>query len=411
MDEPRDEIDENTDGEAPARPVSRRDVLRNATAVTGVALGGVAVGAAGGIWGTHRRRPVIPQGPQGPAGEDVIRRSYSPHGLHQPGIITPTPAVTHALAFDLAEGCTRGQFVDLLQRLSPRMSRLMAGEMATGVAIPQLSSPDVSLSITVGFGPGIFRRFGLESLRPAGFDELPMFGSHGTEPSWSDGDLLLLIAADDPFAVSLAEEALTFDIAPVARRRWRQMGAWRGDDASGARTHGRTWWGHQLGTGNPTGADLESALWSDDRTWFNGGTTVALHRILLLEPWHQLPETARDEAIGRRTSDGAPLVSNGDSPAYDRLAPNAHIAVAYSPGTRIHRRVVNLVEDIGADGRRGMLHMSFQADMATQLVPILRALDERDAMLAYIRIVGSSIFAIPPGYASSGYIGKGLFES
>ncbi len=72
------------------------ELSRRGLVAYGAAGGVVALGAAG-LFAASRETPSATP-------SSALRRTYSPHDVHQAGIDTPAPAVTTAVAYDLASG-------------------------------------------------------------------------------------------------------------------------------------------------------------------------------------------------------------------------------------------------------------------------------------------------------------------
>ena len=56
----------------------------------------------------------------------------------------------------------------------------------------------------------------------------------------------------------------------------------------------------------------------------------------------------------------------------------------------------------------GLIFCSFQADIATQFVPLQQRLDEGDALNEWTTAIGSAEFAILPGFERGGWLGERL---
>ena len=355
----------------------------------------------------------------------ALRRTYSPHGLHQTGIDTPTPAITTAVAYDLAAGIGAEALARLMRVWSSDIVALMAGRGGLGDPTKEISSAGMSLSVTVGFGPKIFTLPGLAAKRPEGFIDIPPMRTDKLLDRWSGGDLIVMVAADDETSVAHAERVLTRDAATFASVRWRQSGFWRGYDATGAPATGRNLFGQVDGTGNPSGETMEKAVWVDDDSWMAGGTTMMLRRFQLnLDVWDSLTRDRQEKVVGRNLANGAPLNGAAERDAIDLtardsdgqyvIAANAHSRLAHpdtNSGRRMLRRGLNYVQD--EDGRRtsGLLFIAFVRSIAGQLTPVLQRLDSSDALNEWTTPIGSSIWALPGGYPADGWLAQRLFNS
>jgi dye decolorizing peroxidase len=150
-----------------------------------------------------------------------------------------------------------------------------------------------------------------------------------------------------------------------------------------------------------------------------------------LEGWDRLDGPGRDQAIGRRQSDGAPLTgeSEFDEPDFEAMGPHgftvipdfSHIARARGDDERptMLRQSYNYDDDLTqnsagteSDGEisdSGLLFLAYQADVDEGFVPVQRRLAELDLLNQWTTPVGSAVFAIPPGCEEGGFVGETLF--
>lgn len=336
--------------------------------------------------------------------------------------------MTRLLSFRLRQPPVAAELTKLLRLWSGDIEALMAGVPIPGDPAPELARAEVSLSITVGLGPRVFELAGLASRRPSGFVEVPAMAHDQLQAGWSGGDLLAIVAADDPTTVAYASRRLERDASTFASLAWVQDGSWRGTDAAGHPVTGRNLFGQLDGTANPQGTELEAAVWASEPAWFAGGTTLVVRRIELdLDFWDATTRERQEKVIGRRLDSGAPLTGSherddldltamdaGGRPviAVDAHARRAHPSV--NGGRRILRRGLNYTHtEPGKDGpvvSAGLVFHSFQADLANQYLPIQTSLDERDALNDWTATIGSAVFAIPPGFGPGDWLARGLFE-
>lgn len=395
--------------------VSRRQVIGYAGA------GGIGVVAGGLIGRATVPEPSVPE-------LQVIQQSYSPHELHQAGIVTPAPAAHTLVAFNLLPDTQKGDLARLMRVWSTDISALMAGKGVPGDTAPELAQANVSLAITVGFGPGVFKLDGLAALAPDGFIEIPEMKHDRLDPAWCGGDLLVEISADDQTSVQHAASRLTKDAAPFAEVAWVQDGFWRTLNAAGSPVTGRNLLGQVDGTANPTGDVQGETLWAvDPPAWFAGGTTLVVRRIEYdLAGWDRLVRDRQEAVIGRDLATGAPLTGTKETDPLDLdaqadgeyvIALNAHSRranPAVNNGRRIYRRGLNYVSDTVVDGKvvqtTGLIFQSFQANIAKQFVPLQQQLDDLDALNEWTYAIGSAVFAIPGGFPEGGWLGQELLE-
>ncbi|HEX8630716.1 MAG TPA: Dyp-type peroxidase, partial [Catenuloplanes sp.] len=164
------------------------------------------------------------------------------HGAHQAGIVTPAQDRLHFVAFDVITK-DRARLVELLKEWTAAAARLTAGQDAgvTGAVggIPEappddtgeaLDLPPSGLTLTVGFGPSLFRtadgrdRFGLAERRPAALADLPRFPGDALEAALSGGDLCVQACANDPQVAVHAVRNLARIGMGVVSVRWSQLG-------------------------------------------------------------------------------------------------------------------------------------------------------------------------------------------
>lgn len=381
--------------------VSRRRLLGGSLA----ALGAAGLGAAGTGVAVAARTP-----------ESMGARIVDAHGVHQAGIDTAPQAFASFVALDLAPGVDRAGLVGIMKVWAEDIGRLTCGEPALGDTEPELSVDPARLTVTAGYGPGVFTAAGREDRRPDWLHPLPVFTTDRLEERWSGGDLVLQVCADDPVTVSHAARTLTKSVRSVAGVRWTQRGF---RHAVGTRPDGATMrnlMGQIDGTVNPAPdtPDFDRQVWNaGDPAWLAGGSSLVLRRIRMeLDTWDELDRPARDLVMGRRQSDGSPLTGSdefddADFAAVDEhgipvIPPESHIARA-RPRTadeQFLRRAYNYDDD-GA----GLLFAAYQQDVTRQFLPVQARLAEHDALNPWITAVGSAVFVIPPGYGPDGYPG------
>ena len=107
--------------------------------------------------------------------------------------------------------------------------------------------------MTAGFGEGFADRGRPRDKEPllAFTAGLPGFKVDELQPRWSDGDLMLQVAAEDPVTVSHAVRVLLTDARPFAKVRWAQSGFHRPANTAPTSTTGRNLMGQVDGTINP----------------------------------------------------------------------------------------------------------------------------------------------------------------
>ncbi|WP_062077319.1 Dyp-type peroxidase [Demequina globuliformis] len=344
------------------------------------------------------------------------------HGAHQSGIATPVASYASFVALDLNAGINREALRRLMRVLSDDAARLMEGRGALADTEPELATVPAGLTVTFGFGPGFVKR--ADGPTPAWLAPLPAFGIDDLNEAYSDGDLLLLVSADDQVTVAHAVRMLLKDARSFATLKWRQDGFRRayGSEVSG--TTMRNLFGQVDGTTNPNPGTptFDKVVWSTDG-WMAGGTSLVLRRIRLnLDTWDEVDPTGRSFSVGRDISTGAPLTGSreSDEPDFEATTPAGHTVISpvshiarsrpVEPHEVIFRRGYNYDVPPSGDGvsESGLLFASYQADPVRQFVPIQRRLDEADLLNTWTTPIGSAVFAIPPGCSAGGYVGETL---
>ncbi|WP_433665882.1 Dyp-type peroxidase [Nocardia sp. CA-136227] len=399
--------------QSPAR-VSRRRLLG------GGAVAASAAGVAGIGWGaatlTHREHDRDP-------GLDTVAF----HGPHQAGIATEPPRHATFAAFDLAPGAGREDIIGLLKIWTDDAARLTQGKPALADTEPELAARPARLTVTVGFGPGLFTAAGLDAHRPSWLKPLPPFTIDRLDPAFCGGDLLVQVCGEEATTVAHAVRVLSKHVKSLVSIRWVQRGF---RDAPRGQTM-RNLMGSVDGTVNiaPATPDFDRLVWDDGarQPWLAGGTSMVLRRIAMnLDTWDELDADGRALTVGRTVDTGAPLsgtreFDEPDFAATDRygipkIPPSSHIARAHHAhdGERFLRRGYNY-DDAPAPGqvsKSGLLFASFQRDVDAQYLPVQQRLAEFDALNQWTIPVGSAVFVIPPGVPGpGGYLGQRLFEN
>ena len=419
------------DGQKPEQEASG-GVRRRHLLFGGAAAGLGALAAAGIAAGTKpdaagRKGQNTETGAAPSAGASDVVPFYGPR---QAGI--ETPAQTHAvfLGLDLKPGLTRQRLAAWLRLLSEDAAALTQGRPALADTEPELAAGPARLTVTFGFGPALVA-LASPGLAPAWLRPLPAFGIDRLEPAYSGGDLLLQVCADDPLTAAHARRMLLKDSRSFATLRWTQTGFLRAARSNPAEETPRNLFGQLDGTANPRGGAFERVVWGGEgiEPWLKDGTSVVIRRIAMnLDTWDELDRRGREETVGRRLSDGAPLTggTEHDEPDFSArnslgfpvIAESAHMRRARPEDERqrIFRRPYNY-DDAPVTGgaesgvsNSGQIFVSYQADVDRQFVPIQRRLDELDILNEWTTPVGSAVFAVPPGAREGSFVGAELFD-
>ncbi len=418
--------------------VSRRGLLGGGAAAAGVA-GAYVAGQA--TTGDPERVALVGDGTL-----DGVAPSYPFRGVHQAGIVTPAQDRLHFAAFDLMTE-DRDQVVNLLRAWSDAAERMTRGLGAGPVGPTQGASdlppddtgeamglPPSGLTITVGFGPGLFARLGLEDRRPAALRDLPHFPGDNLDPARCGGDLCVQACAQDPqVAVHAIRNLARIGFGTVAVR-WSQLGFGRTSTTSTSQSTPRNLFGFKDGTANvkaEEGAALDEHVWvaadDDPRAgWLAGGSYLVARRInMTVEVWDRQPLEDQEGFVGRTKDSGAPLSGGEETTEPDLSMPghdgpviprDAHVRVVHpsmNDGVRMLRRGYNFVDGSNALGGldAGLFFIAFVRDPGTHFVPVMNRMAQHDALVEYLEFTSSAVFAVPPGAGPGEYLGQALFSA
>jgi deferrochelatase/peroxidase EfeB len=393
--------------------VGRREV---AGLLAAGALGALA-GTAGGLALGNRRRSEADTGAGLP---DVGARTVAFYGDRQGGIVTPVRQQSHVwvAGLDLVPGVDATRLRNLLRGWTEAGAALSQGRPLGAVDDPVVAGLGPSaLTVTIGFGPSLFGKAGLPAaLRPEALAPLPSFAGERLDASRSDGDLGLVVAADDPVVVAHTSRVLRRLAAGVATVRWQQVGFNSARGGGSETATGRNLMGQLDGTNNPKLADPDFAerIFATGPAWLKGGSYLVVRRIrMLLDDWDAVPVADQERVIGRRKDTGAPLSGGSEQTPSNfgstAIPADAHIRLAnpaFNQGAAMLRRGFSYVD--GAEA--GLLFLAWQADPRRGFIPVQQHLVGADALGRYIRHETSALFAMPPGASSGSYVGAAMVE-
>ncbi len=419
----------------------RRNVLGAA-----VGLAGAASGAALSDAQNLPDPPALPQTTALPPD-----RTLPFHGPNQNGIVTPMQAHTTFAAFDLVADKV-ADVAALMQAWTDAAAKLTQGlPLAASddpAAMPGDSGeagdlPPSRLTLTFGFGPGLFTadgadRYGLAKHRPEAFVDLPKFVGDQLVPERTGGDLSAQVCGDDKQAVFHAMRAVMRVAAGVAQVRWVQSGFLPG---SAPNATPRNLMGFKDGTANLDVHDPDVVarhLWvGEEGAWMRGGSyVVARPTRIAIEHWDRMKLAFQEQTMGREKASGAAIGATEEFAASDLdaadgdgnpvIAENAHIRLA-SPntngGAQILRRSYSYDNGVSMIAERwppwrhqmeldaGLLFVCYQRDPRAGFIRIFNRMSKFDMMNQFVTPIGGGLFACPGGGVPGLYLGQGLFEA
>jgi deferrochelatase/peroxidase EfeB len=381
-------------------------------------------------------------------------------GVHQSGIVTKPQHFTYFAAFDLST-TKRDDVVKLLKAWTTAAARMTEGKTAqplenglkwavnpadAGVPNGDDSSetPDPStmaadtgevigmsparLTITFGFGPGLFvkdgkDRFGLASRRPEALVDMPRFAGDQMAEARTGGDISVQACAEDPQVAFHAIRQLARIAEGVAQIRWVQTGykPIKGD---------RHLLGFSAEEKDPTmNAPEAKSVWigNEGPEWMRDGSYVVVRRIrFALEHWDRMPLAYQEKAIGETKHVGAPAKKTDTKSAdfNDEDNSPSHLKIV-DPGTDTMLRRsysyndgVNFIAERwppwrqGLEYDAGMFFITYQRDPRTGFIKIFDKMAKHDFILnQFWTHEGGGLFAVPRGVKNGEFVGQGLFES
>ncbi|MEU8981625.1 iron uptake transporter deferrochelatase/peroxidase subunit [Streptomyces sp. NPDC048309] len=358
------------------------------------------------------------------------------HGTHQAGIATAVQDRLHFAAFDVKTD-DRAEFVQLLKDWTEAARRMTAGHAVGEGAYGGLAEapPDDTgealglkpsrLTLTIGFGPSFFEKFGLRDQRPEALVDLPKFPGDNLEKARSDGDLCVQACADDPqVAVHAIRNLARIGFGKVAIR-WSQLGFGKTSSTTPDAQTPRNLMGFKDGTRNIAGTEtdrLKKFVWvgdGDGPGWMTGGSYLVARRIRMnIETWDRTSLQEQEDVFGRDKGEGAPVgkAKERDEPFLKAMKPDAHVRLAHphaNDGATILRRGYSFTDGTDGLGRleAGLFFLAYQRDVRKGFIPVQRNLSRSDALNEYIQHVSSAIFAVPPGVRDKDdWWGRALFS-
>ncbi|MFC9633106.1 iron uptake transporter deferrochelatase/peroxidase subunit [Streptomyces mirabilis] len=383
----------------------------------GLALGAAAAGGAVAM--TRTGDDVDPAGAETGA-------AVAFHGAHQAGIATPVQDRLHFASFDVKTD-DHAEFVQMLKDWTAAARRMTAGHAVGEGAYGGLAEapPDDTgealglkpsrLTLTIGFGPSLFEKFGekfgLTGQRPEALVDLPPFPGDNLEKTRSDGDLCVQACADDPqVAVHAIRNLARIGFGKVAIR-WSQLGFGKTSSTTPDAQTPRNLMGFKDGTRNIAGTEpdrLKKFVWvgeGEGPAWMTGGSYLVARRIRMnIETWDRTSLQEQEDVFGRDKGEGAPVgkAKERDEPFLKAMKPDAHVRLAHpdsNDGVTLLRRGYSFTDGTDGLGRleAGLFFLAYQRDVRKGFIPVQRSLARSDALNEYIQHVSSAVFAVPPG--------------
>jgi deferrochelatase/peroxidase EfeB len=397
-------------------------------------VGAAVVGAAGA--GALAGRSTV--SPADAAATDHLQVAVPFYGEHQAGIVTAQQDRMTFGVFDVTTD-SRDDLVAMLQEWTVMAARMCAGEETvddgavgmnpyappadTGEA---LGLPASQLTLTIGFGPSLFSkdgvdRFGIADQRPEQLANLPKFPNETLDPARSYGDICVQACANDPQVAFHAIRNLARVGFGTVAMRYAQMGFGRTSSTTKDQETPRNLFGFKDGTANIKAEETQKIndfVWvadGDGPDWLTGGSYLVTRRIRMrIENWDRTTLLEQERVIGRQKGTGAPngltqefeelnldLTDDKDTPLIDAAAHVRLVSPQNLGGIEILRRGYNFTD--GTDGLghmdAGLFFIAFVRDPVKQFIPMQAEMSRRDAMNEYITHTGTALFACPPGLA------------
>ncbi len=361
-----------------------------------------------------------------PVGAHTIVRPF--RGPRQAGIVEAPQTYAAFVSLRLARDVEARQLKGLFVVWTDDIERLVEGRAPLTDMEPEMAASPAALTITVGVGRRVVALAGKSA--PEWLGPLPAFPKiDHLEERWSGGDLLLQICAASPTSVAHAQRRLIKAAGPLVTVAWVQRGFREAFTEPGAPM--RNLMGQVDGIVQPATHGPDDALLfcgpANSPDWLHGGSGLVIRRIAMnLDVWDRVDLAARENAIGRRTSDGQPLaVQSGsgmnapadlertDALGFTVIDPHSHLARSRPVGgtDRFLRRPYSY--DDAPQGNEvsnsGLIFVAYAADVAAQFVPVQKRLAESDLLNLWTTPIGSAVFAVLPGALAGESLGEKLF--
>ncbi len=373
--------------------------------------------------------------------EDTTQDIVPFYGIHQAGIINPSPAQGLIVSFDIL-GKNKQDLTRLFKTLTTRIEFLTKGGKVTQLdpKLPPVNSgvmgdrifPD-NLTVTVAVGASLFDdRFGLSKAKPLHLVNMPAFPNDALDADRCHGDLLLQFCSNTAETNIHALRDIIKNLPDLISLRWQLDGFLPPHTLKKPGESVRNLLGFKDGTANINATDdklMDKLTWvqpkSTEPAWAAGGTYQVVRIIRnKVEFWDRTPLKEQQEIIGRDKYTGAPLgmKNEKDIPKYDKdpegktIFKNAHIRLANPRNPEaglILRRGFNYSRGYSKAGQldMGLLFVCFQSDLKLGFIAAQNRLNG-EPLEEYIQPVGGGYFFALPGVQDRGsYLAKTLIEA
>ncbi|GGD79291.1 iron uptake transporter deferrochelatase/peroxidase subunit [Paenibacillus nasutitermitis] len=404
--------------------ISRKDFLKlSAAAGMGIAIGASGVGAVLEInnsTATSKSTSAVKE-------DDMIPL----YGIHQPGIITPQQTYMYLAAFRITTK-SKSDLIVMLKNWTKFCNLSAAGgtmKLSDNSLLPPADTGETldllpsNLTLTFGLGRSFFvddehDRFGIAQMAPRYLNDIPRMPRDNIDPAISGGDICVQVCADDQQVAFHAVRNLIRLSTGQASLKWMQEGF-----ASG--TPGKTprnLFGFKDGTANElhlSSAGYDQVVWAgdDEPDWMRGGSYLAYRKIQMkIESWDRTSLADQEATFGRSKVSGAAFGAHGEFDSVDlsQQPANSHVALAKQTKQQIHRRAYSYTDKVDprtGNVDAGLLFISYQRNPDQQLLPMLRLMQNKDALNSYVSHVGSGMFACPAGLKEGRYFGQTILEA
>lgn len=415
-------------------PVSRRGLLAGgAVAASAMALASCAQDDADSIAANPDSAQAGDAGSTGPEGvEDTMGGDIIAFdGQHQAGIQTPIQAHVELVGFKLKKETSARGATALMRLWTEDARRLCTGENPLGSLEPELAVTPANLTVTCGWGEGLFNVLGAE--KPEWLRPLRSFAHDDLRPEWGQTDIVLQICSDDPLTAAHVLRHMVRAGKDYVEVAWVQQGFSHAYGSVPKGTTARNLFGQVDGTVNPReDEDFAEQVWIEKGP-FAGGSAMVVRRIHMnLDTWEQLDRDARETATGRTLDTGAPIGATDEFDPVDldarnefglkAIDPNSHVARAHPPKDhpeqKLLRRAFNYnlppTPETTARGElsnAGLVFICYQKDPSKQFEPIQTRLDEADRLNEWITHIGSAVYYVPAGTDGGTFWGESLIRS